>query len=316
MDNWGDMPSLKCDGVDIMLAVTGITGHTGRFLIDELARAQYCGKIKCLVRTKSKADYLLKSGLNVEVIDGTLDSEKALEDLMKGVDTVVHIAGIKHSCDILRVGKLCNVRRFVLVHTTGIYSKFKAASNEYIKIEKAILPLMEEQNITIVRPTMIFGDICDYNVSKFIRFVDRMPILPIVGGGGSLVQPVNARDLAQGLFKILQTEKSCGKAYVLSGEKAITIRQLYRMIGKGLNKRRIIVGIPMWTCVLGARVIKACSNGRVDLVEKVQRMGEDRAYDHALATEDLGYSPEPFEMGLKREIEQYLARKMAYKQSL
>lgn len=292
-----------------MLAVTGITGHTGRFLINELVKAQYCGKIRCLVRTRVKADHLLNSGLNVEIIDGTLDSEKALEDLMRGADTVIHIAGIKHSGNILSIGRACGIRRFVLVHTTGIYSKFKAASQEYNRIEGEIFPLMEEQNITIVRPTMIFGDLCDYNISKFIRFVDRMPILPIVGGGKSLVQPVNARDLAQGLFKILQTDKSCGKTYDLSGEKAITIRQLYQMIGKNLNKRRMIVSVPMWICVLGARVIKMCSRGRVDLVEKVQRMGEDRAYGHTAASEDFGYSPEPFEIGLKREIEEYLVRK-------
>lgn len=292
-----------------MLAVTGITGHTGGFLLEELVKNRYCGKIRCLVRKKSKADRLLSSGLDVEIVEGTLESEEALRNLLQGADTVIHIAGIHYSCDILRIGRECGVRRFILVHTTGIYSKFKAASQEYIRIENQILPLMAEQNITILRPTMIFGDMCDYNVSKFIRFVDRMPILPVVGNGRSLIQPVNARDLAQGLFKALQTENCCGKAYDLSGEKAITLQQMYQMIGSCLDKQRMIVGIPMWICVLGARVIKLCSMGRVDLVEKVQRMGEDRVYSHASAAEDLGYSPEPFEVGLKREVEEYIAGK-------
>ena len=292
-----------------MLAITGITGHTGHFLIDELVKAQYRGKLKCLVRRRSKAEHLYKSGLNAEIVEGSLESEDILRVLLRDVETVIHIAGIHHSCQILRIGRECGVKRFILVHTTGMYSRFKAASQGYIQIENQIVPHMHEWNITILRPTMIFGDMCDYNISKFIRYVDRFPILPIVGGGDALIQPVNARDLAKGIYQVLRTEQCCGKAYDLSGEKAITLHQLYRMIGECLNTRRWIVSVPMWLCVLGAQLLKGCTLGRFDLIEKVQRMGEDRAYSHAMAVEDFGYSPEPFEIGLKRECEEYLASK-------
>ena len=292
-----------------MLAVTGITGHTGGFLIEELVKNQYPGKVKCLVRTKAKAEGLLNSGLDVEIVEGNLESEDALRQLLRNVDTVIHIAGIHYSSDILRIGNECGVRRFILIHTTGIYSKYKAASQEYIRIEKQITPQMKEMNITILRPTMIFGDVCDHNISKFISYVDKLLILPIVSGGRTRIQPVNARDLAQGIWKALQTEQCCGKAYDLSGEKAITLRQLYQMIGSYLDKRRCIVSFPMWLCVMGAYALKACSFGRIDVIEKVQRMGEDRAYSHAMAAEDFGYCPEPFEIGLKREVEEYVAKK-------
>lgn len=292
-----------------MLAVTGITGHTGRHFIDTLVKNQYRGKIRCLVRTKAKADYLVSSGLDTELVEGSLESEKAIRELLDGADAVVHIAGIHHSCEILRIGKECGVKRFILVHTTGMYSKFKAASEGYIQVENRVAPLMEEQNVTILRPTMIFGDLCDYNISKFIRFVDKLPVLPIVAGGKALVQPVNARDLAQAIYKALQSENNCGKGYDISGEHALSIRQLYRMIAKCLGVRRLIISIPMWLCVLGANMLRLCSLGKIDIVEKVQRMGEDRAYGHEAAVADLGYEPEPFAVGLQREVDAYLAGK-------
>lgn len=119
------------------------------------------------------------------------------------------------------------------------------ASQEYIEIECQVEPLMKEMNITILRPTMIFGDMCDYNISKFIRLVYRFSVLPVVAGGKATIQPVNARDLAKAIYLVLQTEKTCGRAYDLSGETIITIRKLYKMISKRLGKRRVIISFSM-----------------------------------------------------------------------
>ena len=292
-----------------MLAVTGITGHSGRFFLNQLVAGAYQGQIRCLVRTMSKAEGLLASGLDVELVEGSLDDEATVRKLLTGVETVVHIANIHYSPRILRIGKELGVKRFVLVHTTGIYSKFKSASAEYIDIEQQIQPMMQDLNVTILRPTMIFGDLNDYNISKFIRFVDTFPILPVVGNGGSLVQPVNARDLGKALYDVLSVEAAVGKAYDLSGEKALSIRQLYGTIADMLGKKRVIVNVPMGLCVLAAKVLRLVSFGKVDVIEKVQRMGEDRSYSHQAAAEDFGYAPETFEVGLRREVDAYVALK-------
>ena len=292
-----------------MLAVTGITGHTGRCFINELVKNRYAGQLRCLVHTASKAGCITESGLHAEIVEGTLDEEADIRTLLSGADTVLHIANIHYSPEIVRIGQECGVKRFILVHTTGIFSKYKSASKAYIEVENTITPQMEELNITILRPTMIFGDICDYNISKFIKLLDRFPIVPVISGGRSLIQPVNARDLARAFYQVLNTEQCKGKAYNLSGEQAVSIRQLYGLISSSLGKRRLIVSFPMGLCVFAAQAIRAVTLGKVDLVEKVQRMGEDRSYSHAPATADFGYTPEPFEVGLKREVAEYIAAK-------
>ena len=290
-----------------MLAVTGITGHTGTFFLNQLMQNKYEGKIKCLVRSAERAAYLNNSGLNIELIEGDLDNEESIRKLLTDATVVVHIANIHYSPRILKIGYACGVQRFVLVHTTGIYSKHKVASESYIRIENEIIPLLKSHNITILRPTMIFGDMKDHNISKFIRLVDRIPLLPVVSGGNALIQPVNARDLGRALYQVLYNENTFGKAYDLSGQRALSIKQLYLLIAAILGKKRMIISFPEKICVWIAKILRVVSAGKVDLVEKVQRMGENRSYSHQDAMRDFDYSPELFETGLSREVREYLS---------
>lgn len=50
-----------------MLAVTGITGHTGRFFLEELVKNRFPGKIRCLVRDTAREAALKETGLGREV---------------------------------------------------------------------------------------------------------------------------------------------------------------------------------------------------------------------------------------------------------
>ena len=82
------------------------------------------------------------------------------------------------------------------------------------------------------------------------------------------------------------------------------------MIARLLGKRIFVLNVPLGLGVLVAWIIKVITFGRIDLVEKVQRMAEDRSYSHEEATKDFGYQPEKFEDGLAREVKEYLLKKM------
>ena len=295
-----------------VLAVTGITGHSGRFFLSELERHQFDGTVRCLVRESSKTDLLDQSPLKIEKLVGDNCDYDSLLKLTVGVDVVMHIFNIRHSLDVLRAAIENDVPRVVLVHTTGIYSKYKMASWEYKQIEAEIDKILKKHDIdvTILRPTMIFGDICDHNIHKFIKMVDRFPFMPEIDRGSGRIQPVNARDLAKAYYKVCMTDHLPEVRYDLSGERSLTLHELFDLIGEGLEKRVHHVSCPMRLASLGARCVKLLSFGKVDFVEKVLRMGEDRDYDHDAATRDFGYEPESFHVGLKREIEQYLKGKM------
>ncbi|MBQ9686744.1 MAG: NAD(P)H-binding protein [Oscillospiraceae bacterium] len=293
----------------MILAVTGITGHSGGFLLQQLIDNRFDGTLRCLVRASSDTAALDTSGLRVEKIVGSTKEPEDLYRLVQGADTVLHISGIWETPALLRqIERAGGVKHVVLVHTSGVYSKHKMASQVYKDIEADMQQFLDRgMNVTILRPTMIFGDLRDHNISKFIRMVDRFPVMPQIDGGRAPVQPVNARDLGQAYYKAAMREKLPELCYICSGERPVSVRELCALIGQYLGKRTRFVSVPMGVGVAGAKVLKAVTGGKKDLVEKVLRLGEDRSFSHEAAYRDFGYEPEPFEIGLKREVEEYLA---------
>lgn len=294
-----------------MLLVTGITGHTGRYFLQELINHKYEGLIRCIVRETSDTSMLDNSGLNIEKVYGDIHDETFLNEVTKDVDEIVHIINIRHTLRVLNAAIKNDVRRIVSVHTTGIFSKFRIASEEYVIIEDEIKELLSKNDIsmTILRPTMIYGDVCDRNMSKFIKMVDRFRVFPVINHGKSLIQPVNARDLGKAYYDVLIMPVEKAKSeYILSGEKSITMLEAFKLISNNLGKKTTFISFPLGFGVIMARVLKGITLGKIDYVERVQRMSEDRSFSHEEATADFGYKPESFEVGIAREVKEYLGR--------
>ena len=295
------------------IAVTGITGHTGRLFLKELEDHKYKGIVRCLVRETSDTALLDNSPLKVEKVEGDNSDYNTLLKLTNYADIVMHIFNIHQSVSVLKAAIENKVSRVVMVHTTGVYSKFKMASGEYKEIEAEIDRILQTAiiDVTILRPTMIFGDMCDHNISKFIRMVDKYPVMPEINKGKGKIRPVNARDLARAYYTVCMTNHLPELRYDLSGDRSLSLHELFDLIGDYLGKKVHYISCPMWLGSTGARCVKAVTGGRIDFVEKVLRMGEDRDYDHAAATIDFGYEPESFHVGLKREVDEYKQRKMS-----
>lgn len=292
-----------------MLLVTGITGHSGRYFLQELIKSKYEGSIRCIVRETSDTALIDNSGLNIEKVVGDIQDEIFLNEVIKGVDSILHIVNIRHTIKILNIAIKNNAKRLICIHTTGIFSKFRIASEEYEIIEKEIIEILKKNSIsiTILRPTMIYGDLCDKNMSKFIKMVDRFRIIPIINYGKSLIQPVNARDLGLAYYNVLMMPREKARPeYILSGEKPITMIEAFNLISSNLGKKTTFISFPLSIGVLLARTLKVISMGKIDYTEKVQRMSEDRSFSHKEATADFGYKPESFEVGIAREIKEYL----------
>ena len=296
-----------------MLLVTGITGHTGRYFLQELIDHKYEGPIRCIVRETSDTSMLDNSGLDIEKVYGDLDDKEFIRKAMNGVDNIMHIYNIHHSPMIVEAAIENKVGRAILVHTTGIYSNFKYASQGYKDVEKKVSEITADPicptKVTILRPTMIYGDLCDSNMSKFIKMIDRLRFMPVINGGKSLIQPVNARDLGKAFYTVLMSpEKTVRKVYDLSGEKPLQMIEVFKMINDNLNKKTTFVSVPLGFGVVLAQIAKVLTLGKIDYVERVQRMGEDRSYPHAEAKKDFNYNPMSFEEGIQLEVNQYLKR--------
>lgn len=292
-----------------MLLITGITGHSGKYLLRQLENNHFTDEIKVIVRNSEQLELFHESPLNIKVLIGDLDNQPFLDSVMENVDTVFHIASIFYSENVVKAAVKNRVKRIILVHTTGIYSKYKSASYEYQQIETKVNQMISNSNypieFTILRPTMIFGYLNDRNMIKFIKYVDKFPIMPVIDKGHGLIQPVHGSDLGKAYYQVLVSQ-NLQPDYILSGERQLSLKELFELIAKFLNKKIRILSIPSSLAVLSAQILKLLSFNKIDYVERIQRMTEDRSFKHDLASQDFNYTPSSFEDNLKAEVELYL----------
>ncbi|MDF2801237.1 MAG: nucleoside-diphosphate-sugar epimerase-like protein [Anaerocolumna sp.] len=293
-----------------MLFITGITGHTGRWFLDRLIKENYQGKIRCLVRENSNTELLDNSGLNIEKVCGSLENKEFLESSMAGIETLIHISGILFSINIIEAAINNNVKWAILVHTTGIYSKYKSASEEYIKIEKEVLRKRNQIDITVLRPTMIYGSSGDRNMYKLIDYLYRHKFFPLFGKGENLMQPVHAKDLGNAYYDVLINRgTTVNKEYNLPGKTPIKYIDLVRCVAQTLESKNIIVKIPLSISMVAAKFYNLINKKAIISVEQVLRMQENKDFSYEAAAMDIDYSPISFEEGIGGETVEYLNSK-------
>ena len=298
--------------------ITGISGKNGRYLLEEMEKNKERDGLekihfKAFLRDGSDTTYLDKSTLDIEKYYGSIDTkEEAAKYVQGGYDTLLHIAGIQRSEQIVSAALEAGVKRFILVHTTGIYSKYKEAGEGYRKIDASVTEMCKNAgaDLTILRPTMIYGALNDGNMIVFIKMVDKLRLFPVISGAKYALQPVWCGDLGKAFYDVLMNpDKTNNKNYDLSGGKPILLIDIFKEIGKQLGVKNTFISCPYVIAYVGAVGMYILTLGKKDFREKVQRMVEPRAYSHEEAAKDFGYSPLEFKDGIKEEIKLYLEEK-------
>ena len=219
-----------------ILAVIGATGKKSGGAFSEILSKNlsnvnqlFSDGVRFLVRNSSNTEFLTQKFPDSEIMRGELGDNEYLNNALSNVDTVVNIAGIQYSEKIVKAAVACNVRRLILVHTTGIYSKYKEAGEEYRKIDSIVYDLCKENNIllTICRPTMIYGNVHDNNVVK-----------------------------------------TANHDYVLSGGAPIQLRTMLTIIGKHLGKKVKFVSCPFFIAYFGSLVLYFALSKKETIVKK------------------------------------------------
>ena len=304
--------------MDEILAITGITGKSGQAFAynleknQDVVRSAFPGGVRLLLHKERERDKDILTCFDTERMYGDLEDELFLSEALLGVDTIVHIAGIHWSRQLATAAAGNFVRRMIVVHTTGIYSKYKEAGEEYRNIDDFVYMMCKSKNIilTILRPTMIYGTINDKNVASFIKMVDRFPVMPVVNNAEYELQPVHFKDLGKAYYDVLVNEKiTGGHDYILSGGEEITLRDMLIEMGAYLSKKMRFLSVPFWFAYSGAWFVYLISIGRIDYREKVQRLCEPRVYPHEEASRDFGYAPRTFRSAIGEEVREYMEAK-------
>ena len=154
---------------------------------------------------------------------------------------------------------------------------------------------------TIFRPTMIYGVGLDANVTSLIRFIRRFGFLPIYPPASGRRQPVHADDLAMAVLKVINTDASFGKTYMMSGGEVVTYRDMLARLFRVCHKKTRIIEttmLPSFVDLAGRLLKKQSLNGEMAL-----RMNDDLISSHEDASRDFGFSPRSFLSGGMVDLE-------------
>lgn len=277
--------------------LTGGTGLLGGAVLSSLLRGG--DEVRVLVRHESP-NLARLSGLPVEVVRGDVGSSQDVGRACRGVDAVLHVAGIEYSGAVVAGMSQAGVGRLVAVSSTSAHSSFPSRSGPKLAAESVVRG--SGLDWSIVRPAMIFGSELDKNIRHLLRFLERSPVFPVFGDGTNLWQPVYYEDCANGVVAALRKDGTAGDSYDLPGAYPLTYKNLVRTTAAALGGTPRILKVPLEPIRVGLSLAERL---RVPLPfgsEQVMRMREDKAYPFEAARRDLGYSPRPFEEGVALEV--------------
>ncbi len=123
-------------------------------------------------------------------------------------------------------------------------------------------------------------------------------MLPLMGNGAGLRQPVHAEDLAIGAIAAAASDAAKGKTYALPGGETISYREMVGRIFDALGKPRRIISLPpmLWRAAFAvARPFLPNAN-----IAMGNRMAKDMVFDASPAIQDFGWNPRGFRPQFKR----------------
>jgi uncharacterized protein YbjT (DUF2867 family) len=266
------------------VSVFGGTGFLGRCLVQRLAREGT--SVRVAVRHADRARSAVQAAAldRVEVFGADVRDPATIAPALAGAGAVVdavsayvetggvtfeavHVRGAE---TLARRAAAAGVARFVLVSGIGADPE---SGSPYIRArgrgERAVQ--QEFPGATIVRPSAMFGP-GDALFGTLDHLARLLPVLPLIGGGHTRLQPVYVEDVAEAIARILADPATTGQTYELAGPTVYTLRELFVIALRIIGKRRLLVPVPFAVAEVQARLFELLPNpplssGQVDLLK-------------------------------------------------
>src|SRR6267378_1268769 len=178
-------------------AVIGATGIVGDYIVNNLVR----GGERPIALSRSRRD----STADVEWFEGDLSAPEMLK--LPSFTTLYCTAHVGLLATALPFLSAASLTRVVAFTSTSIVTKMDSeivAERESVRLwaeaEQQLIAACERLGVgwTVLRPTIIYDEGRDANVTRLSRLIERLGFIPLAGSGSGLRQPVHAEDLAIG----------------------------------------------------------------------------------------------------------------------
>ncbi len=235
------------------ICVLGGSGFVGSAIVTKLDAAGYSVKVLTRRRDSAKHLFLLP---NVQVEECNVSDYQSLNSALRGADAVINLLGVLHqsrraSFNAIhhqlpaQLAKICvdlNIKR--LIHMSSLRAD-KAAPSQYLRSkgagEAALLEFKNQLNITIFKPSVIFGR-GDSFINLFATLIKTLPVVMLAKPNAKF-QPVWVEDVASCFVATITNDATYGQIYELAGPKVYIFRELIKTVMNALQVQRPIIGL-------------------------------------------------------------------------
>ncbi len=236
-----------------MLLLTGATGLIGRPLLRRLTAAGE--PVRCLVRDPRR---LGADRVRVQIALGDLADPPSFRNALRGVRTVVHLAGAirdQPSGSIEELNGIATWRMVQAAERAGVEhfvfaSALGAASHDrtrYLRskalAERAVLA--SDVRHTVFAPSLYYAP-GDAFLTLLERLAMVLPVVPVSGRGLALYQPIWAEDVADAIAAALNGAGPGDgrRRYELAGPQTLAYRQIAEIALRAAGRERRLVSVP------------------------------------------------------------------------
>ncbi len=216
-------------------------------------------EVVALVRS---AEGKLINDLRITYVYGDITDPLSLSGIMNGCEVVIHLVGIirevprkgitmnrihvEGTRNIVTETKKTGINRFLHMSALGVKENSRVAYHQS-KWEAEQIVRESGLSYTIFRPSVIFGEggPGPNFVDQLRDLVKNAPIVPVIGDGSSLLQPVSVKNVADGFAKGLELKQTIGKTYELGGPEQISYLKILSLIADSLDKRLKKIHVPI-----------------------------------------------------------------------
>jgi nucleoside-diphosphate-sugar epimerase len=290
-----------------MLLLTGGNGFIGRHLA---ARLIALGRrFEILVRSRHHLELFERHGIRIHV--GELADVPTLREACRGARAVIHLAaatdvsdaalnrrdnedGVRHLIAALAGSPVERVLHF----STSCAGRERRDAYGETKLRAESLLAASGVPTVMFRPTMVYGR-GSREFETFLAAVRRLPVVPVVGSGRNLLQPVCIHDVVDAALAALDSSAAIGKTYDIAGPRPVPFDELVQATARALGKRRVVAPFPVWLGMAAARALGKAMAHPPLTIDQVLAFTQDTRADLGPARADLGFAPRELDAGLR-----------------
>jgi NADH dehydrogenase len=310
------MPS----NTDTLVTVFGGSGFLGRHVVRALAKRDY--RIRVGVRRPELAGYLQPLGRvgQIHTVQANLRHPASVAAAMRDSHVAINLVGIlspsgPQTFDAViakgaeTVAKAAAAIGAQLVHVSAIgandqspsgYARAKAAG------ESAVFAAVP--SATVLRPSVMFGPEDEFT-NRFAALARMSPVLPLIGGGETKLQPAYVGDVATAVADAVDGTTKAGAVYELGGPEVLSMREIMQIILRVIERERPLVSLPFGLARFKAMFLQFAPGALKLTPDQVELLKTDNVVSEAakaagLTLEGLGITPDSMEA----VVPQYLWR--------